>query len=259
MTRSLELHDLFADWLSARAGGVAEDPPRDLALHAAGCERCLRSAAAVDTLGSIDVGAAALPPVRVDATGEDHGGLLRLARYAVAGAALVLVAGSVAIGSSWLGSVRPTDSADQRGTQGEGVLAGVPSATTSPRPTDTPRPSTSTSQRPSSSARASDAPVDEPTAPPFVPPAPTDQPLPPPTQGPTAAPSVTPAPTRTAAPTPPPTPAPTPTPTPIPPTPTPTPDTDGDGVPDDVDECPLEPAGPPPDPLRPGCPLVPSP
>ena len=239
MTRGLELHDLFADWLAARAAGAAEDPPRDLALHAAGCERCLRSAAAVDTLGAIDVGAAALPPVRVDAMGDHHGGLLRLARFAVAGAALVLVAGSVAIGSSWLGSVRPTDSADQRGTQGEGVLAGVPSATTSPRPTDTPRPSTSPSQRPSSSARASDAPIDEPTAPPFVPPAPTDQPLPPPTQGPTVAPSVapTPTPTRTAAPTPPPTPAPTPTATPVPPTPTPTlaPDDCADGIDNDGD------------------------
>ena len=239
MTRSLELHDRFADWLSARAGGAAEDPPRDLALHAAGCERCLRTAAAVDTLGAIDVGAAALPPVRVDVMGDNHGRLLRLARFAVAGAALVLVAGSVAIGSSWLGSVRPTDSADQRGTQGEGVLAGVPSATVSPRPTGTPGPSTSASGRPSSSARASDLPTDDPAAPTFVIPQPTDQPPPPPppTAAPTVAPSVTPAPTRTAAPTPPPTPLPTPTPTPIPPTPTPTltPDDCADGIDNDGD------------------------
>ena len=233
MTRNPDLHELFAEWLSARESDAAEDPPRDLALHAAGCESCLRSASAADTLSVIDVGAAEPPPLRVVAI-DERGRLLRVARYAVAAAALVLVAGSVAIGSSWLGSVRPSDSADQRGTQGEGVLAGVPSATTSPRPTGTPRPSRSPSERPSSSARASDAATDEPTAPPFVLPEPTDQP--PLTPAPTVAPSVTPAPTRTAAPTPPPTPVPTPTPIPPTPTPTLTPDDCADGIDNDGDK-----------------------
>ena len=245
MTRSPELHDRFADWLSALTSGAADDPPRDLALHAAGCERCLRAASAVDTLGAIAVGAAALPPMRVDPIGE-RGGLPRLARFAVAGVTLVLVAGSVAIGSSWLGTVRTPGSADRAATPGEGVLAGVPSATESPRPTRTatPRPSTSPSERPSPSAQVSDGPTDEP-APTFAAPEPTYQPPPPPppTPRPSVAPSVTPAPTLTAAPTPtapPPTPTPPPSPTPTP-TPTPTPacsdgvDNDGDGFIDMAD------------------------
>ena len=251
MTRKPELHELFADWLSGRESDAAEDPPRDLALHAAGCERCLRSASAIDTLSVIDVGAADAPPLRVAAI-DERGRLLRVARYAVAATALVLVAGSVAIGSSWLGSVRPTDSTGLGPTPSEGVLAGVPSATTrSPTPT----PSASPSGRPSPSARASESPTDEPAAPTFVIPVPTDQPPPPPppTAAPTVAPSAAPPPPTT---TPIPTSPPTATPTlPPPPTPTPTLDADGDGVPDDVDQCPFEPAGPTPDPTRPGCPL----
>lgn len=254
MTRNPEVHELFAEWLSARERDAAEDPPRDLALHAAGCERCLRSASAVDTLSVIDVGAADAPPLRVVPL-DDRGRLLRVARYAVAAAALVLVAGSVAVGSSWLGSIRPTDATAMRPTPGEGVLAGVPSATISPTPTQ--RPSASPSKRLSPSARASDPPTNEQVTPTFVAPVPTDQPPPPPppTTAPTVAPSATPPPpTATPIPTSPPTATPTP-----PPTPTPTPDTDEDGVPDDVDQCPLEPAGPTPDPTRPGCPLPPLP
>ena len=240
MTRTPELHERFAGWLAARSAGSDEDPPRDLALHAAGCDRCLRSAAAVDTLQAVDVGAAALPPLRIDAIRDERGGLLRVARFAVAGAALVLVAGSVAIGSSWLGGVRPSDSADQRTTPGEGVLAGVPTATVTPRPTPTATTTPSPSRRPSASASASEEPTEEPVAPTFANPQPTDQPpsTPPPTAVPTGAPSPTPAPTRTAAPTstPAPTPVPTPPPTPAPtPTPSLTPDDCADGIDNDDD------------------------
>jgi hypothetical protein len=239
MTRSPELHDRFADWLMARPAGGADDPPRDLALHAAGCERCLRSAAAFDTLDAIDVGAAALPPLRFDALRDDRG-LLRLARFAVAGAAVVLIAGSVAIGSSWLSSVRPVDSAERSMTPGEGVLAGVPSATVSPRPTRAATTTPSPSRKPSASERPSGAPTDDPEAPTFANPEPTYQPpsTPPPTAMPTRAPSPTAAPTRTAAPTstPAPTPVPTPPPTPVPtPTPSPTPDDCDDGIDNDGD------------------------
>ena len=107
MTRNPELHELFSEWLSAREHDAAEDLPRDLALHAAGCERCLRSASAIDTLSVIDVGAAEAPPLRVVAVGG-RGRMLLVARYAVAAAALMLVVGSVAIGSSWL-EQRPSD------------------------------------------------------------------------------------------------------------------------------------------------------
>lgn len=231
MTRSPDLHQLFAEWLAARESDPAKDPPRDLALHAAGCERCLRSASAIDTLSIIDVGAAEAPPLRVAAIGE-RGRLLRGTRYAAAAAALVVVAGSVAVGSSWLGSIRPTDSTGLRPTQGEGVLAGVPSATESPTPTQ--RPSASPSTRPSPTLEASDGPSDEAVAPTFVIPVPTDQPPPPPpTAAPTVAPSPTPPPpTATPIPTPPPTPAPTPPPTP---TPTAAPDDCVDGIDNDGD------------------------
>ena len=237
MTRTPELHERFADWLTARSAGSDEDPPRDLALHAAGCERCLRSAAAVDTLDTIDVGAADLPPLRIDASAE-RGALLRIARIAVAGAALVLVAASAAIGSSWLSGVRPIESTDQRTTPGEGVLAGVPSATAAASPTSTARTTPSPTRSQSPSPRTSDAETDEPVTPTFADPQPTYQPptTPAPTSAPTAAPSPTPAPTRTASPTstPAPTPVPTPPPTPTP-TATPTPDDCEDGFDNDGD------------------------
>ncbi len=232
MTRNPELHELFSEWLSARESDAAEDLPRDLALHAAGCERCLRSASAIDTLSVIDVGAAEAPPLRVVAVGG-RGRMLLVARYAVAAAALVLVAGSVAIGSSWLESVRPTDSAGPRPTSGEGVLAGVPSAIATSTPSQ--KPSASPSERESPSADPSQAPTEVGAAPTFIIPAPTYQapPPPPPTTGPTVAPSSTPPPpTATPIPTSPPTPIPTPPPTP---TPTATPDDCEDGIDNDGD------------------------
>ena len=231
MTRNPELHELFSEWLSARESDAAEDLPRDLALHAAGCERCLRSASAIDTLSAIDVGAAEAPPLRVVAVGG-RGGMLLVARYAVAAAALVLVAGSVAIGSSWLESVRPTDSAGPRPTPGEGVLAGVPSAIATSTPSQ--KPSASPSERESPSADPSQAPTEVGGAPTFIIPAPTYRRLPRPDHRPEFAPSSTPPPpTATPIPTSPPTPIPTPTPT-LAPTPTPTPAC-SDGVDDDGD------------------------
>ena len=234
MTRSPELHDRFAEWLAARPSGAPEDPPRDLALHAAGCERCLRSATALDTLDAIDVGAAAAPPLRAAPVRQRRRGWIPPARQAAAGAALLLVAGSVAIGASWLADGRTAASAEPRATQGEGVLAGAPSSTEGTRSTATPSPSPS--ERPSPSAEPSEG-TPEPA---FATPQPTFQPLPPPapTAAPTIAPPVTPAPTPTPLPSPT-TPAPTPT---TDPTTTPTPipipacsnltDDDGDGLTD---------------------------
>jgi hypothetical protein len=57
-----DLHDRFREWLQ---DGPLREVPRDLAVHAAGCPSCLRRAAAIDALLSIDPGAAPKPPVRV--------------------------------------------------------------------------------------------------------------------------------------------------------------------------------------------------
>ncbi|MBE2201259.1 MAG: protein phosphatase 2C domain-containing protein [Anaerolinea sp.] len=145
---------------------------------------------------------------------------------------------------------------------------------TLPAVADTPAPPTPDNNN------SADAPVTEPT------PEPTDTTAPgQPTS--TPAPTRTPSPTRTNTPIPPPptathTHTPTPTQTPVtptntpvtpapggggdqpppatqppPPTPEPPADSDGDGVPDDQDACPNEPAGPNPDPARPGCPAPP--
>jgi hypothetical protein len=219
MSRTPELHDRFADWLAARVSGADDDPPRDLALHAAGCERCLRSATAIDTLDRIDVGLAAPPPLRAEPVRRGSIRRAQVARYAVAGAALVLLAGSVAIGSSWLGERRSTESSEVRGSPPEGVLAGVPSPTLRVRVS--PTPTTKPSERPSGSAEPSESPSEDGPAPSFATPQPTSQPFPPP--APTAAPTFTAQPTPTVAPTPLPTPTPTPEPTPSP-TPTPTPE-----------------------------------
>ena len=241
MTPSTELHERFAGWLSARLPGAADDPPRDLALHAAGCNRCLRAAAAIDTLGAIDVGAAAPPSLYAERIHRGRGRFVQLARYATAGAALVLLAGSVAIGSSWLGERRQTDSAEQPATPAEGILGGVPSATLGVR--SSAKPSASPSEQQSGSPEPSAAISAETTVAPLATQPPAYQPPPPPptaepTTDPTATAAPTPGPTPTpapATPTPEPTPTPTPTDTPTP-TPTPEPPDDcADGIDNDDD------------------------
>ncbi len=207
MTPSTELHDLFAGWLSARQPGAADDPPRDLALHAAGCDRCLRAASAIDTLSAIDVGAAAPPPLRAEPIRWTEGRLVRLARYATATAALVLVAASVAIGSSWLNERRPTDAVEVRSSPAGDILAGVPSPTARARSGT--KASTTSSPQPSASAEPSGSTADE-TEAPFTTPQPTFQQVPPTPTVPTAPPTP-PPPTATPEPTPTPTPEPTPT------------------------------------------------
>lgn len=229
MTRDPDLHDGFEDWLLARRADAADDPPRDLALHAAGCDRCLRSASAMDTLGSIDVAAAAPPPLRALAGGAPQAGMLRIGRLVAAGATVVLLGGMVAIGTRWL-SVSPSAEVSDSLTTGEGVLGGVPSSTDSTSSTPSPAAGTSASEEPSQSAGPSDATLGTPAPPATAAPLPTFRPAPTaaPTPVPAAAPTATPVPSPTAVPPPTPSPAPTatptapPTPTPPPPTPTPT-------------------------------------
>jgi hypothetical protein len=221
----MDLHDRFDDWLAAGAEG---EPPRDLAVHASGCDACLRSIAAVDSLRAIDIGAASLPPLWAVARAS-RDSLARL-RYAVGAVAVVLLAMSIAIGAS--GLLRPTEVGSDPGVHSpaEGVLAGVPSAQATSQQRSA-KPSASASESPAPSA----APTVEPTAIAFATAAPL-QVLPhstpspqPPTPQPTAAPTRTPAPTLapTAPPTAPPTVTPSPTPSASPsivvPTPTPTP------------------------------------
>ena len=238
-----DLHDRFDDWLAAGAEG---EPPRDLAVHASGCDACLRSLAAIDSLQAIDIGAASLPPLGMVArAGRD--GLARTLRYAVGVVAVVLLGTSVAVAAS--GLLRPTElgSAQETPSPAEGVLAGVPSAPAASQP-DSEQPSASASD----SEKPKQSPSEEPavavaTPAPQVLPHSTPTPRPPGTPQPTAAATQTPAPTAapTATPivTPPPTPSaspsivvPTPTPT-LEPTPTasPTPPQCSDGLDNDDD------------------------
>lgn len=266
-----DLHDRFAAWLT---DGARDDLTRDAALHASACESCLRDAAAFDALLTIDLGAAPVPPL---ATAGARRWLpsLGVLRAGVGVAAVLLLAVSVGLGTGGL-----LDRRDGVGSTlaspalvGEGILGGVggPSASpgsSAPNETATGEPSGSpdASEEPGASADATNpTPIPVVSSPrPVVTPGPTaiTPPLGTPrpssssaaTPAPTAVPSAPPSGTPTV--TPEPTPVPTPEPTAVP-TPTPVPDSDGDGVPDDVDVCPEEPAGPTPDPLKPGCPLVP--
>lgn len=54
-----DLHERFDAWLRT---GAPEDPPRDAAIHASVCDECLRKVAALDSLATVDLGAAPLPP-----------------------------------------------------------------------------------------------------------------------------------------------------------------------------------------------------
>ena len=217
MSRQSGLHEEFSDWLGGRRIGANDDPPRDLALHAAGCDRCLRAANAIDSLAAIDVGAAPALPFGRPAAHRDPGGIPAVARYAIAGTALVVLVGTAAFGSSLFGAPNRGEERVAAETFDEGVLGGVPESsdptpTTSPSPT--PTPSDRPSGEPSASADPSDDDVAESAAPRPADPQPTTRPLPTvtPTRAPTAAPSATPAPSDSATPTPL---VPVPTPTPI--------------------------------------------
>lgn len=188
----MELHDRFNDWLAAGAEG---EPPRDLAVHASGCDACLRSLAAIDSLQAIDIGAASLPPLGMVAPAA-RDSLSRTLRYAVGTVAVILLGGSVAIGASGLLRPAPLGSDQEARSPGEGVLAGVPSASATSQ-TPSPTPSASAKDSPAPSASATDEPPTAvlPTAAPQVLPHSTPGPQPLGTPRPTAAPTRTPTPT----------------------------------------------------------------
>lgn len=203
----MDLHRLFDEWLAAGAEG---EPGRDLALHASGCEECLRAIAAMDSLQAIDVGAAPPPPSMRVSSGSRPGSGPGGAGYVAGVIAAVLVGIGFAVGASGLFPLRDagtgTEDTGLRSPAGE-VLGGGPSdrASLEPAsedPSPSPSPTPSPTAEPSPSEEATAAPVVAPPPAPLVTPAP--QPLPQPTPAPTAAPTVapsTPAPTPTAAPT----------------------------------------------------------
>lgn len=194
----MDLHDRFADWLTAGAEG---EPPRDLALHASGCDACLRSVAALDSLLAIDIGDAPLPPLRTVA--EDTNRIPQMLRFAAGVIAVVLLGTSVAIGAT--GLLRPAEAGPEPNLQSprEDELAGEPTTPTPELATVAPIESETVSPTPTPSA--SETVVADATAAPIQAPAPrtpTPQPpgaaapQPPGTPQPTAPPS-----TPTAAPT----------------------------------------------------------
>lgn len=216
----MDLHARFDDWLVAGAEG---EPPRDLAVHASGCDSCLRSLAAIDSLQAIDIGAAPSPPLGMVAPAGRES-LARTLRYAVGAVAVVLLGTSVAIGASGLLRPTPLGSDQAVPSPAEGVLAGVPSASATPQAaSEQPTASASDSPKPKQSASEEPA-VAVATAVPFQVLPHTTPPPPPVTPQPTAAPTQTPAPTAasTATPivTPPPTPSASPSIVVPPPTPT---------------------------------------
>ena len=246
----IDHHTRFGDWLAA---GAAGEPPRDLAVHAAACEDCLRAAAVVDSLRSIDLARASQPLSAATRPVAQSPG--RMGRWAVAAIGLAAILGLIAV---LFGPGSPDPGEPEVGADPsvqEGVLGGAPSSDAdSGDSTDDPTGSSPVTPAPSggdgSETAGGGASADErpttgsgstagaggtsggsstgPGSPGTQTPAPL--PTPAPTSGP-------PAPT----PAPPPPPAPTPVPTaPPPPPPTPAPtqtpiiaiDTDGDGVPD---------------------------
>ncbi|HEX2844706.1 MAG TPA: hypothetical protein VHP64_05600, partial [Candidatus Limnocylindria bacterium] len=90
-----ELHDRFRAWL---ADGAPGEPARDVALHASGCDACLRDAAALDALGSIDVGTAPMPAARPTAPVQSRTAPIALVRALSGVAAVILIAAALGIG-----------------------------------------------------------------------------------------------------------------------------------------------------------------
>ena len=204
-------HRRFAEWLETSSD---DDPPRDLAVHAAVCVACQQRIAALDMLTAIDPALAGMPPVLPVPVAGWPRTISRAAMVAGGVAALAVVG---------VGSWRLIEASNLVGPAVESPTQAVLGGTGAPEPTAPPT-------MPASAQPSSDEPSTSeqpPTAQPsvVVPPPPIiGQPTPPPVQ-PTVRPTVrptatarppTPTPRPTASPTPLPTPTPTPQPTPTP-------------------------------------------
>ena len=229
-----ELHQRFREWLLAGAPG---EPPRDAALHASACDRCLRDVAAMDALRVVDVAGAELPLLPAGAPRPMRSPGVRALRAlsGVTAVGLLVLAAMIGAGALRENTSGPGVASDPtQSPDGEGILAGGPTFTpaasaNAPSPTASADQSAGTSGEPTASEVAGEA---TPTQPPFVappPPAvtpgptaaitppPTAAPTPVPTVAPTDPPTATPSPTVAATPTPTPVPTPVPTATPPPP------------------------------------------
>jgi hypothetical protein len=221
-----EAHRRFQDWLTA---GAEDDPPRDIAVHAAFCSGCRGAMDAIDLLASVNTGLAGAP---AEPVGREHGRLALAGRLIGAtavlfSAAILGVGVSQLIGRSHAGGpvAQASPSADQN------VLGGTataqPSPEASPAPGETPQDTLTPLGTPSPThAQAAITPVPRrsgaptPVATPLSTPSglPSDTPV----STPSATAVATPLPTPVATPVA--TPVPTDTPTPVPTdTPTPTP------------------------------------
>jgi len=196
-------HRRFAEWMDTNSD---DDPPRDLAVHAAVCVACQQRIAALDMLTAIDPTLAGMPPVLPVPV---------VVWPRTVGRAAVVAGGVAALTVVAVGSWRLIEDSSLIGPAVASPTQAVLGGTGAPAPT--PPPSLPVSPQPSSDKPPT--PEQRPTAQPsvVVPPPVIGQPTPPPVQ-PTVRPTVRP----TATPRPP---TPTPSPTSVPPpstTPTPT-------------------------------------
>ena len=200
--RTRDPHRRFAQWLETNSD---DDPPRDLAVHAAVCMACQQQIAALDMLTAIDPTLAGMPPVLPVPV---------VLWPRTVGRAAVVAGGFAALTVVGIGSWRLIGDSNPAGPAVESPTQAVLGGTGAPAPT--PPPSTPASPQPSSNEPSiSEQPrTAQPSV--VVPPPINGQPTPPPVQ-PTVRPTVRP----TATPRPPTqTPLPTSSPTPTAPTPT---------------------------------------
>ena len=226
-----DLHERFGDWLQS---GARANLPRDVALHASGCDVCLRHAAALDGLLGIDLDGVPLPALRESAAPARTAATVQLGRFAVG----AVVVGVLTVAAFARVSAPPDPGSNPdaliRGgspiPRGEGTLgeANGPSKTPSVAPdaSDGPASADASPAAPSSENESPPTAIASPVAPAQTPsptfgggpPVVTSRPTP---TAPPATPKSSPSPTATAVVTPGPTPTVTPTPTPTP-TPSPT-------------------------------------
>jgi len=207
-------HRRFAAWLETTTD---DDPPRDLAVHAAVCAGCQQRIAALDMLTAIDPALAGVP----QAPPLPTAGWLR-----TAGRAAVVVGGVAALTVVGIGSWRLIQASNLLvGPAVESPTQAVLGGTGTPEPT--PTASAPASAQPTAAEASPSQPASAPQAPVVLPPSTIGQSTPPPIQPtvrPTLRPTASPRPTPTVAPTLVPTPVPTAVPTPpITPEPTPAP------------------------------------
>jgi hypothetical protein len=202
--RTRDPHRRFTEWLESNS---VDDPPRDLAVHAAVCVACQQRIAALDMLTAIDPTLAGMPPVLPVPV---------VVWPRTVGRAAVVAGGVAALTVVGIGSWRLIEASDLVGPAVESPTQAVLGGTGRPAPT--PPPSLTASPQPSSDnpSTTEQPPTAQPSV--VVSPPVIGQPTPvsvQPTIRPTVRPTVTPRQ---------PTPVPS-TPTPVPQTPTPEPPT----------------------------------